>query len=60
MVLETLKVSVNDLWMCSMSLVDGTRQVFEGFSVDRITSTLPYVNLQAAEAELKASHKDSQ
>ena len=23
------KVSVNDLWMCSMSLVDGTRQVFE-------------------------------
>ena len=54
------QVTVNDEWMCSMSLVDGTRQVFEGFSVDKITATLPFVNLQTAEEELKASDKDNE
>lgn len=54
------QVTVNDEWMCSMSLVDGTRQVFEGFSVDKITATLPYVNIQAAEEELKSSDPDNE
>ena len=38
---------------------DGTRQVLEGFTVDKITATLPFVNLATAESELKADSKEN-
>ena len=52
-------VKVNDEFMCSMRLRDGTRQVLEGFTVDKITATLPCVNLATAESELKADKKEN-
>ena len=52
-------VKVNDEWMCSTSIVDGTRQVWQGWTVDKITSTMPFVDLTKAEAELKADCKDN-
>ena len=53
-------VKVNDEWMCSTSIVDGTRQVWQGWTVDKITSTMPFVNLTKAEAELKADCEDNE
>ena len=53
-------VKVNDEYMCSVSLNDGTRQVLEGWTVDKITATLPTVNMTLAEAEIKASLKDNE
>ena len=47
-------VKVNSEWMCSTSLVDSTRQVLEGWTVDKITATLPRISLTAAEADIKA------
>ena len=52
-------VKVNDEFMCTMRLRDGTRQVLEGFTVDKITATLPFVNLATAESELKADKKEN-
>ena len=37
-------VKVNSEWRCSTSLVDGTRQELEGWSVDKITATFPLIN----------------
>ena len=53
-------VKVNDEYMCSVSLNDGTRQVLEGWTVDKITATLTTVNMTLAEAEIKASLKDNE
>ena len=52
-------MKVNDEYMCTMSLVDGTRQVFEGWTVDKITAALPFVNLTEAETLIKASLKNN-
>ena len=41
-------VKVNDEYMCSVDLCDGARQAMEGWTVDKITATLPSVNLTAA------------
>ena len=48
-------VKVNDEYMVTMSLVDGTRQILQGWTMDRITDTLPFVDLRQAEADIKAS-----
>ena len=48
-------VKVNDEYMCSVDLCDGARQAMEGWTVDKITATLPSVSLTAAEAEIKAN-----
>jgi hypothetical protein len=42
-------VTVNNEWMCSIGLIDGTRQVLEGWDVDRITAALPYIDMRKAE-----------
>ena len=52
-------VTVNDEYLCAMELVDDTRQIMEGWTVNKITATLPMVSLGAAEAELKSSNKDN-
>ena len=48
-------VRVNAEYMCSMELVDGTRAVLEGVTVDKISSPIPYTNLVTAEKHIKAS-----
>ena len=53
-------VTVNDEWTCAMELCDNTRQVMEGWTVKKITSTLPLINVSLAEAELKADDKSNQ
>ena len=53
-------VKVNSEWMCSTSLVDSTRQVLEGWTVDKITATLPRISLTAAEAEIKADDESNE
>ena len=53
-------VTVNNEYMCSVKLDDGSRQGLEGWTVDKITATLPTVNLSVAEAEIKASLKDNE
>ena len=48
------QVKVNDLWMTSVALRDGCRQPLEGWAVDKVTSTFPFVNMIAAEAKIKS------
>ena len=48
-------VKVNSEYMCSIQLVDGTRSILEGVTVDRISSPIPYAKLGAAEEQIKAS-----
>ena len=48
-------VKVNDEFMVTVSLVDGSRQVCQGWSIDRNTDALPYVDLRQAERDLKSS-----
>ena len=48
-------VTVNNEWMCSIGLIDGTRQVLEGWDVDRITAALPYIDMRKAELEIKSN-----
>ena len=52
-------VKVNDEFMATISLVDGTRQVMQGYTIDRITDALPYVDLRQAERDLKSSQPDN-
>ena len=53
-------VKVNSEWMCSVSLLDSTRQTLEGWTVDKITATLPMISMTAAEAELKQDGNENQ
>ena len=52
-------VKVNDEFMVTVSLVDGTRQIMEGWSINRITDALPFVDLREAEREIKARQPDN-
>ena len=52
-------VKVNDEFMVTVSLVDGSRQVCQGWSIDRITDALPYVDLRQAESDLKSSQPNN-
>ena len=52
-------VTVNDEFLCTMSLVDSRRQIMEGWTMNKITANLPKINLGLAEAELKASNKNN-
>ena len=47
------QVKVNDLWMCSVPLCDGSRQPLEGWAVDKVTGTFPMVDMTAAEKQIK-------
>ena len=48
-------VRVNDEWMCSVPLTDGSRVVLEGCAVDNITNSLPVANVKEAEKAVKDS-----
>ena len=46
-------VTVNDEWMTSLPLCDGSRQIVEGWTVDEVTGYLPQADLSEAVTELK-------
>ena len=46
--------------MVTISLVDNTRQICEGCTIDRITDALPFVDLRQAERDLKNSDPDNE
>ena len=52
-------VTVNAEFMVTVALADGTRQVMEGWTMNKITDTLPFVNLKEAEDQIKSSHPDN-
>ena len=41
------QVKVNDLWMCSVPLCDGSRQPLEEWAVNKVTGTFPMVDMSA-------------
>ena len=51
------KVQVNDEYMCSVPLVDGSRAVLEGLTVNEITAAIPVTSLGNAENVLKRDDK---
>ena len=50
-------VKVNDEWMTSLPLLNGSRQAVEGWTVDEVTGTLPNTDLTKAVTELKDDDK---
>ena len=52
-------VTVNDEFLCTMGLVDGGRQIMEGWTMNKITANLPKVNLALADVEVKVSKKNN-
>ena len=48
-------VQVKDDFMVTVNLVDGSRQVLERWTIDKITDALPFVDLRQAEHELKSN-----
>ena len=53
-------VKVNDEYMCSVPLHDGSRAIVEGLTVDEVTGALPLTSLVTAEKVLKDDNKDKQ
>ena len=52
-------VKVNDEWMCSVKLNDGSRAVLEGLCVDEITVALPLTKLDQAVDSVKADFPEN-
>ena len=52
------QVQVNDLWMCSVAMRDGSRQSLEGWSVNKVTSTFPFIDMVKAEEQIKSDAPD--
>ena len=52
-------VRVNDEWQTSLPLIDGSRQIVEGWTVDEVTAPLPRIDLTRAVKELKNDDKDN-
>ena len=50
-----VKVMAQDAWMVKINMMDGSCQVLEGLSVEKVTSEFPEVNLTEAVKVVKAS-----
>ena len=53
-------VKVNDEWLTTLELLDGSRQAMEGWTVDEVTAPLPSVDLSKAVKELKDDKPDDE
>ena len=53
-------IKVNDEWACLLDRADGCKQVVQGVTVDRITSSFPMVSLKEAVREIKADDPRNQ
>ena len=51
-------VKVNNEWLTTLELLDGSRQIVEGWTVDEVTAPLPEVDLSKAVRELKDDNPD--
>ena len=50
-----IQVMAKDAWMVKIKMVDGSCQILEGLSVEKVTSEFPEVDLNEAVKEVKAS-----
>ena len=47
-------VKVNDEWITTLKLLDGSRQAVEGWTVDEVTAPLPKIDVSRAVKDIKA------
>ena len=47
-------VKVNDEWLTTLKLLNGSRQAVEGWTVDEVTAPLPKINVSKAVKDVKA------
>ena len=52
-------VKVNDEWITTLQLLDGSRQAVEGWTVDEVTAPLPKINLSKAVKDIKADKPEN-
>jgi hypothetical protein len=48
-----MKTKANDEWIVSVERTDGTRQLIQGLTVDKVTCDFPMIDVQGAVAEVK-------
>ena len=53
-------IKCRDEWVCLLNKSNGSKQVVQGVSVDRITSTFPQINVNAAVNEVKNDDPENQ
>ena len=52
-------VQVKDEFMVTVNLADSSRQCLEGWTIDKVTDALPFVDLTQAEKELKSTEPEN-
>ena len=53
-----IETKANNMWLTSLDLADGCKQLVQGLSVDTVTMDFPVINLEAAVNEVKADNPD--
>ena len=51
-----IKTKANNMWLTSLDLADGGKQLVQGLSVDTVTMEFPLISLEAAVKEVKADN----
>ena len=51
-----IRTTANNMWLCSMDLADGGKQLVEGLSVNKVTTDFPMINLETAVSAVKADN----
>ena len=51
-------VKVNDEWITTLKLIDGSRQVVEGWTVEEVTAPLPKIDVSRAVKDIKDDKPD--
>ena len=54
-----IQTKANDMWLCSLDLADGGKQLVQGLSVNTVTMDFPLINLDDAVREVKADSPDN-
>ena len=54
-----IRTSANNMWLCSMDLADGGKQLVQGLSVDKVTTEFPMINLEAAVTAVKSDNVEN-
>ena len=55
-----IQTKANDMWLCSLDLADGGKQLVQGLSVNTVTMDFPLINLDSAVKEVKAHNPDNE
>ena len=54
-----IQTKANNMWLTSLDLADGGKQLVQGLSVDTVTMEFPIISLEAAVKEEKADNPDN-